>query len=138
MLSVDEQAARLMLPKFFGNIHYIFFRRFSDGRSSQVSAYVVDNSDERLDEKALAEIHQQVWLYGMAPLLYVARPGRIDILTCVREADFWGDQGSQYKPVDVIRTSDLITKELQNYSSLRLADGTFWEEPRNQAPDRLC
>ncbi len=43
-----------------------------------------------------------------------------------------GDQGSQYKPVDVIRTSDLITKELQNYSSLRLADGTFWEEPRNR------
>lgn len=130
-LCVDEQAA-LQAAKFFGNINYIFFRRFSDGRSSQVSAYVVDNSDERLDEKALAELHQQVWLYGMAPLLYVARPGRIDILTCARKADFWGDRGSRYKPVDVIRTTDLITKELQNYSSLRLADGTFWEEPRNR------
>jgi len=66
--SVDEQAA-VFAAKFFEHIDYIFFRRFSDGRSSQVSAYVVDNSDERLPRKTLGELHWQVWISGRAPLL---------------------------------------------------------------------
>ena len=131
-LSVDEQAA-VFAAKFFEHIDYIFFRRFSDGRSSQVSAYIVDNSDERLDEKVLGELHRQVWLYGMAPLLYVSWPSRIDILTCARGPDFWEDEGQRclYKPADAIRIADSITRELHKYSVLRLADGTFWEEPSN-------
>jgi hypothetical protein len=131
-LRVDEQAA-VLTAKFFEHIDYIFFRRFYDGRSSQVSAYVVDNSDERLDEKALAELHRQVWLYGMAPLLYVAWPGRIDLLTCARGPDFWEQEGKRcsYRPADVVRTVGSITKELHRYSVLRLADGTFWEEHSN-------
>ena len=50
----------------FKHIDYVFFRRFTDGRSSQVAAYVVDNSNERLDEKELAVLHQKVWLQGTA------------------------------------------------------------------------
>ena len=69
-LNVDEQAA-VFDANLLQHIDYIFFRRFSDGRSSQVAAYIVDNSDERLDEKDLAALHLQVWLHGTAPLLYI-------------------------------------------------------------------
>ena len=52
-LSIDEQAA-VMDAKSFKDIDFVFFRRFSDARSSHVAAYVVDNSDEQLDEQSLA------------------------------------------------------------------------------------
>jgi hypothetical protein len=123
----------------FNHVDFIFFRRFSDGRSSQISAYIVDNSDSRFDEKALAELHRQVWLHGAAPLLYVAWPSRIDVLTCARGPDFWKveDEECQYCPakrfeVQAMKTAGAITSELQKFSAFRLADGTFWEEPSNR------
>jgi len=89
----------------FERIDYVFFRRFSDGRSSQVAAYVVDNSDERLDEKALANLHLQVWLQGTAPLLYVAWPSRVDVLACARGPDFWDGNENRYNPARAIAKS---------------------------------
>ena len=134
-LNIDEQAS-VTYAETFDRIDYVFFRRFSDGRSSQISAYVVDNSDERLNEKALAELHQKVWLHGATPLLYVAWPSRIDILTCARGPDFWEDEDCHYKPVKSFEVGALsaaaeITSELKRFSALRLVDGTFWEEPTN-------
>jgi hypothetical protein len=90
-LSIDEQAT-VTYAETFDRIDYVFFRRFADGRSSQLLAYVVDNSDEELDEETLAELHLKVWLHGAAPLIYVAWPTRIDILTCARGPDFWEDE----------------------------------------------
>ena len=46
-LSIDEEAATRE-AQAIGEIDYVFFRRFSDGRSSQVAAYVIDNSTDRL------------------------------------------------------------------------------------------
>ena len=78
-LCIDEKSA-VIDAELFNRIDYVYFRRFSDGRSSQVAAYVVDNSDEKLDERKLSELHLQVWLQGKAPLLYVAWPSRVDVL----------------------------------------------------------
>ncbi|MBL7207050.1 MAG: hypothetical protein ISS67_00800 [Desulfobacterales bacterium] len=102
-LSIDEKAA-VFDAESFKHINFVLFRRFSDGRSSQILAYVVDNSDERLDETALAELHLQVWLHGTAPLLYIAWPSRIDVLTCARGPDFWkaDKQECQYNPAQKI------------------------------------
>jgi hypothetical protein len=140
-LSMNEQAA-VSEAKLFDDIDFIFFRRFSDGRSSQVAAYVIDNSDERLDKEALGELHLQVWLHGKTPLLYIAWPGRVDILTCARGPDFWIEdrQGIAYKPVkefkdlgvQAFRIANEVADELQRFSALRLADGTFWEEAANR------
>ena len=134
-LNVDEQAA-VFDANLLQHIDYIFFRRFSDGRSSQVAAYIVDNSDERLDEKDLAALHLQVWLHGTAPLLYIAWPSRIDVLACARGPDFWRDQIGQYdyNPAQILEIASGIDHELKTcsqYSAFRLADGTFWENPRN-------
>jgi len=134
-LSIDEQAT-VTYAETFDRIDYVFFRRFADGRSSQLLAYVVDNSDEELDEETLAELHLKVWLHGAAPLIYVAWPTRIDILTCARGPDFWEDEDYHYKPVKSFDVGALsaaaeITSELKGISALRLADGTFWDEPPN-------
>src|SRR5258708_4693913 len=84
-----DEAAVLHDAQSFEHVDYVFFRRFADGRSSQVAAFVVDNSTERIDEQALARLHHQLWLHGAAPLMYVSWPSRIDILSCARGPDFW-------------------------------------------------
>jgi hypothetical protein len=131
-LDIGENAV-IFDAQTFERIDYVFFRRFSDGRSSQVSAYVVDNSNERLDEMALANLHLQVWLQGTVPLLYVARPSRVDVLTCARGPDFWNQQAQapQYNPAKTLQIAAEISDEMRKFSALRLADGTFWEDPNN-------
>ena len=137
-LPIDEQAI-ILEAKSFEHIDFVFFRRFSDGRSSQVAAYVVDNSEGKLDKNTLSKLHQQVWLQGTAPLLYVAGASQIDILACAREPDFWNKnkQTSEYKPVktlhkDLLTTAGRISDEMKKFSALRLADGTFWDDPDNR------
>lgn len=137
-LSIDERAS-VSYAESFEEIDFVFFRRFSDGRSSQIAAYVVDNCDERLDESELAKLHLQVWLHGTAPLVYVGWPSRIDVLTCARGPDFWKVEGQecQYNPaksfeLEALTTAGAITSELEEcsqFSVLRLADGTFWDDP---------
>lgn len=132
-LSIAEQVA-VNNAKSFEHIDFIFFRRFTDGRSSQIAAYIVDNSKQKNNEKELSELHREVWLQGAAPLLYIAWPSRIDILTCARGPDFWIDGECKYKAeqkfdLDFLNTAREITSELRKFSAFRLADGTFWEEP---------
>ncbi len=117
-------------------IDYVFFRRFSDDRSSQVVAYVVDNADNHLTEQALADLHKRVWLHGGVPLIYVAWPTRIDILSCARGPDFWHDGRYEYTPAqrieEAIGQASAVSNALENqFSAWRLVDGTFWDDPRN-------
>ena len=78
-LRVDETAF-VRAAQAFGAIDYIFFRRFDDPRSSQSAAVVIDNTAERLTEAELAKTHHDLWLLGVAPLIYIAWPTRIDVL----------------------------------------------------------
>ena len=119
-------------------IDYVFFRRFSDDRSSQVVAYVVDNADNHFTEQALADLHKRVWLHGGVPLIYVAWPTRIDILSCARGPDFWHDGRYEYTPAqrieEAIGHASAVSKALENqFSAWRLVDGTFWDDPRNSS-----
>jgi SAM-dependent methyltransferase len=134
-LAVDERVA-VSEAAAFEKVDYVFFRRFSDGRSSLAAAYVVDNSDEHLDEKSLADLHRKLWLNGTVPLLYVAWATRVDVLSCIRGPDFWNDAASRFSPAESIdvRTAGQISSELEKrarLSAFRLADGTLWDDPRN-------
>jgi len=146
-LPVDEQAVVVEAKTFkhfetkndIPIIDFVFFRRFSDGRSSQVAAYVVDNSDDKLDKKNLSELHRQVWLQGTTPLLYIAGASQIDILACAREPDFWdkNKQECKYNPAktfkkDLLTTAGHISDEMKKFSALKLANGTFWDDPDNR------
>ena len=84
-----DEGAIIRDASAFSEVDFVFFRRFTDGRSSQPAAFVIDNSEERLSEQELARIHNELWLHGAAPLMYVAWPTRIDILSCARGPDFW-------------------------------------------------
>ncbi len=137
-LAVDERAA-VNEAKAFDHVDYIYFRRFTDGRSSQIAAYIVDNSNHRLDEKKLAELHWKVWLYGLAPLIYVAWQSRVDILSCVRGPDFWKSKNEEYCyipaktfEIDALKTAGEISDNLWKFTIFPLADGTFWEDPDNR------
>jgi type I restriction-modification system DNA methylase subunit len=130
-LPVDEEVA-VRQAEAIGDIDYVYFRRFSDGRSSQVAAYVIDNSDDRFSKTKLAEIHKRVWLNGSAPLLYVGWQTQVDVLSCARGPDFWHNDNYRYCPAQEIKTAAQISKALQDrFSAFRLADGTFWDDPKN-------
>ena len=133
---VEEQYV-LQQAASIGGIDFVFFRRFSDGRSSHAAACVIDNTDDRLDESALAQIHRKLWASGCTPLLYVGWQTRVDVLTCARGADFWQETGIQYGPAERIEVAAQISSALQHslsrFSPYRLSDGTFWDDPNNSS-----
>lgn len=133
---IDEQYA-LRQAAAIGGIDYIFFRRFSDGRSSQVAACVIDNSDDHFDESQLADIHRKLWLNGGTPLLYVGWQTRVDVLSCARGPDFWKSSNVSYQPAESIQIVTRISRALQTqqrrFSARRLSDGTFWDDPTNSS-----
>jgi hypothetical protein len=133
-LSIDEEAA-MREAEAIGDINFVFFRRLSDNRSSQVAAYVIDNCDDQISEQQLAELHRRVWLHGVAPLLYVGWHTRVDVLSCARGPDFWKNGSHRYNPAEQIQTaakvSDAIAEKQRCFSAFRLSDGTFWEDPEN-------
>ncbi|HVC92243.1 MAG TPA: hypothetical protein VND64_01065, partial [Pirellulales bacterium] len=130
-INQDDQA--------IGKVDYVFFRRFNDGRSSQVVAYVVDNARGHSSEADLAQLHKRVWLHGGVPLIYVAGATKVDVLSCARGPDFWHNDRCRYNPAAEIRSlveqaADVdaaLRKQLHRFSAWRLADGTFWDDPRN-------
>ncbi len=133
-LPVDE-AALVRDAQVFELVDYVFFRRFDDGRSSQPAAFVIDNTAERNDERRLAKAHHDLWLHGVAPLVYVAWPSRIDVLSCARGPDFWDDGNRRYSPavqLDVASQVESALAQRRQFSARRLADGTFWDDPLNQ------
>src|ERR1019366_798638 len=95
-------------------IDYVFFRQFSDGRSSQAAACVIDNSDDHLNEAQLAEIHRKLWLNGCTPLLYVGWQTRVDVLSCARGPDFWNGSNVEYDPAETIEVTAQISRALQD------------------------
>lgn len=156
-----HEKAILLQAASYKQIDYVYFRRFiqdeSDfSRSSQVAAYVIDNSDFHLTEDDLAILHHNLWLHGVAPLVYVAWPTRIDILTCARTPDFWDVSGAagvdRYKYAARIEPPEMTTQigkgqhaittaseiaaafeqKRRQFSAHRLGDGTFWDDPDNQ------
>ena len=120
-----------------GDIDYVFFRRFSDGRSSQAAACVIDNSDDRLSENDIAKIHQRLWLNGSSPLLYVGWQTRVDVLSCARGPDSWKQSRAEYAPAETIFLTQQISlaleEKISRFSAYRLSDGTFWDAPENSA-----
>lgn len=135
-LPLFEQVAIRQAHSISADISYIFFRRFSDGRSSQITAYVVDNEDNHLNEETLATLHRNLWLSAVTPLLYVSWRDHIDILSCAAHPVAEKRTDWKYSPEDTINTAGAIDTALastkaRQYSSYRLIDGTFWEDERN-------
>jgi hypothetical protein len=82
-LPLSEQRIIKDTYKINDKIDYVFFRRFNNGEitSSQLIAYVIDNSGGKLTDKELSRLHHTLWLNGTIPLLYVDRLDRVDILS---------------------------------------------------------
>ncbi len=132
---IEEQYA-IWQARDIGEIDYVFFRRFADGRSSQPAACVIDNSDDHIDEARLARLHGRLWLNGFSPLLYVGWQTRVDVLSCARGPDFWKDSRIEYGPAERIEIAKQISfalrdDKLSRFSAFRLSDGTFWDDPSN-------
>lgn len=144
--TADEQAV-IRQAEAMGIVDFVFFRRFpaTEGRctrSSQILAYVINNSNEQHSKEDLADLHHKLWLQGQAPLIYIAWPASVDILSCARQPDFWDEQTAtiRYAEAESINVSPLsLAAEISDalgkrrrLSANRLANGTFWEDAANQ------
>lgn len=130
----EGSVIREVATAFQGTVDYVFFRRFDDQRGSQPMALVIDNSRQKIGPEELARVHQRGWLTGIAPLIYVAWATHVDVLSCARGADFWVEGEERYQPAEKINVAGEIASELskvRKFSALRLADGTFWDDPLN-------
>lgn len=116
-------------------IHAILFRRFADNRTSQIAAYIINNKTGEYDKNTLADLQQKLWLNGRAPLVYVYQSTRVDILSCVRDQEFWKNGHLCYTPSDQFKIGASISSQEQEkaerYRFAHLADGTFWNEDEN-------
>ena len=139
-LSLDEQLAlrgAIEISSFNSwKIDKIFFRRFADTRASQVAAYIINNRRNRYDLATLGDIQKKLWWHARAPLVYIEGPGKVDIFSCARGADFWVKGKERYSPSEDFKTAEGISKAEQKkrerFRYAHLADGTFWEDPQNQ------
>ena len=134
MAGTHEAVIVRELRRAFPEVGYIYFRRFEDERSSQPVALVIDNSTEHLQASELAHLHRRLWLRGLAPLVYVAWPTRIDVLSLARGPDFWHEGKEIYEPAAQIEVASQVASELdkrRRYAAGRLLDGTFWDDPEN-------
>ncbi|MEA1951937.1 MAG: hypothetical protein U9N87_11165, partial [Planctomycetota bacterium] len=66
-----------------------------------------------LTEGELARLHSKLWLHGVAPLIYVLWPTRVDILSCARGPDFWINDNYTFKPADHLQVASKIDVELK-------------------------
>ncbi len=136
LLPLDEQIAIRQAYFLCPNIDYIFFRRFTDGRSSQVAAYVVANAHQSFSQDEIKDLHHQLWLSGATPLLYVDWANCVDIFSCAAGKAVSDNNEWKYAPAEKIEligdiATELNRNQFEQYSSYRLADGTFWEDKRN-------
>lgn len=134
-LAIDEQIALRQAYALCDRIDYVFFRRFADGRSSQVAAYVIDEADSKFSSNDICDLHHRLWLSGMSPLLYVSWQDHVDVLSCASGAAAKSKEDWKPKPFAAISDSRRISAALddrpERFSAYRLADGTFWEDERN-------
>lgn len=133
-LPIDEQIA--LRTAFFLDPQptHILFRRFSDGRSSQIAAYVVDNSICGYTREQVSKLHHNVWLSGITPLLYVGDWQEVTLYACAAAAQYDKQKNWKSTPIETLLVARGIENELlrgQRYAAFSLIDGTFWDDPRN-------
>ena len=137
-LTLAEQVAIRQANAISPSISYVFFRRFSGNRSSQAIAYIIDNANEKLSTRELANIHHNLWLNGTVPLLYVSGKTSVDILSCMSKPSVTNTDDWRYEPSVKLKTVSQISdsleeREARRFSAYRLADGTFWEDDANRS-----
>lgn len=124
----ERDAVELALRIGKGWIDAVLFRRFADGRSSQVAAYWIDNADSKVSDDEIASLHRALWLCGEVPLLYVGGLTDVRIFSCVRRPDFWKRGEIICSPAITLKEQVSDAAFIERYSVLRLLDGMFWQE----------
>ena len=131
----EREAAEAAIRIGKGRIDAILFRRFADGRSSQVAAYWIDNTANQISDEEIASLHRDLWLYGGVPLLYVAGLTEVRIFSCVRQPDFWQDGEARCSPALTLREQIHDAAAIERFSAASLRDGMFWQEDaRRKSP----
>jgi type I restriction-modification system DNA methylase subunit len=111
---------------------FVYFRYFADGRPPLPQVYIYDNTQNKLTDFEIAEVHRKVWNRGEVPLMYVFTKTAIDIFSCVRQPDFLSDSGNlKYNPAKSLKLAGEVQNELDRFSGKILDSGAFWDNDKN-------
>ena len=105
----------------------VYFRRF-EGRSSVPQLFIYDNSDHKLNNDNLAEIHKKIWSSGIVPIYYVFDQTEVKIFNGRKPLrEFDGNL-----EIDVFDCLSLAASahkryKAEKYSELQFRNGSFWE-----------
>jgi len=108
----------------------VFFRRIE--RSSIPQIFIYDNSDNRLLDSDLIDIHRKLWSSGIVPLYYVFDNTEVKIFNCRESLQEPGD-----KPPSAFDSLSLTAKvhdqyKYEKYSERQFRNGSFWELAENK------
>ncbi len=126
-----EQVEVLERARTYG-AHYVFFRD-SDASGASTAEALVYIQDPLTDQE-FAQLHRRLWSWGGVPLVYRARPGRVDLLRCRHRPDFLKKGGElnyrAFKTLDLLTDIDQAVQQDPWWDHENLATGSLWDDPR--------
>ncbi len=128
----SEKAALEYAKKYHPDA--VYFRRFSDNRSSTPQIYIYDLTDTVKDDLAIGELYKKVWNSGQVPLIFIFFKTEVKILNCFKRPEFDPETGDiSYTLFEKIQLASKAKKELQkikDFSARKFDNGTFWSNPK--------
>jgi type I restriction-modification system DNA methylase subunit len=109
----------------------VFFRRSKDNRTSLPQVFIYDNTQNRLSNNDLVEIHRKLWSGDIVSVYYVVENTQVRIFDARKPVEYKNKNLS----VDPLDTVDLVIEaqeQYQRYSARLFENGAFWEQKVNQ------
>lgn len=117
---------------------HVYFRYFPEpNRAPKAEVFIFDQTEGLPDKPQLAESARLLWNTGAAPLIFVFRSDRIDIINAMNEPKLDPSTlAPKYLPAETIAFANELAGQLQEakrkrFSALAFDNGTFWENPDN-------
>ncbi len=120
-LTPTEIFALEKAKKFRANA--VYFRYFSDGRAPIPQIYLYDNTNEKLQNDDLANIHRDLWSSCLIPIFIVINKTTVSIFDSRKPVQILGDNITT-KPLETLELGD---EALNAYSAKMFDNGLFWE-----------
>ena len=101
----------------------VYFRYFSDGRAPIPQIYLYDNTNEKLQNEDLANIHRDLWSSCLIPIFIVLNKTSVSIFDSRKPVQVSGNSIS----TTPLETLELADEALKAYSAKMFDNGLFWE-----------
>jgi hypothetical protein len=104
----------------------VYFRHFTDGRTSIPQIYIYDSTENKIDDKELAEIHRNLWSNNRVPLFIVLEKTEVKIFDARAPVKVSGGEIE----TSFIDKFSIFSDAVNLYSRKLFDSGVFWENEK--------